>query len=123
MLLQSLEGWRAEVLGDHQLTVESCDNREQDVRNGLQARIDAEDKRLSRLTERIINAMRGFKEAFKAETPRSIISLAPSPSSERLMKDLQHDDLPRFEARFQGTAQRQYHQRDRQFQRPARARA
>ncbi|HBN8607092.1 TPA: ATP-binding protein [Pseudomonas aeruginosa] len=100
VLLQSLEGWRAEVLGDHQLSVESCDNREQDVRNGLQARIDAEDKRLSRLTERIINAMRGFKEAFKAETAEIDISLAALPEFERLMKDLQHDDLPRFEARF-----------------------
>ena len=99
-LLQRLDGWRAEALGDHQLTVESCDNREQDVRNWLQGRIDAEDKRLSRLTERIINAMRGFKETFKAETAEVDVSLAALPEFERLMSGLQRDDLPRFEARF-----------------------
>ncbi len=52
------------------------------------------------LTERIINAMRGFKEAFKAETAEIDVSLAALPEFERLMSDLQRDDLPRFEARF-----------------------
>src|SRR5690606_23530462 len=74
--------------------------REQDVRNSLQARIDAEEKRLSRLTERIINAMRGFKEAFKAESNEIDINLAALPEFQRLMNDLQRDNLPRFEARF-----------------------
>src|SRR5690606_31523760 len=60
--LERLDGWRAEALGEHQLSVESCDNREQELRRWLQDRIDAEDKRLARLTERIIDAMRGFKE-------------------------------------------------------------
>lgn len=99
-LRQCMDGWRGEALGEHQLTVESSDNREQDVRNWLQGRIDAEDKRLSRLTERIINAMRGFKEIFKAETAEIDVSLAALPEFERLMNDLQRDDLPRFEARF-----------------------
>ena len=35
--------------------------REQELRKWLQERIDAEDKRLARLAERIVNAMRGFK--------------------------------------------------------------
>jgi len=100
VLVQRMGSWRAEALGEHQLTVESSDNREQDVRSWLQARIDAEDKRLSRLTERIINSMRGFKEAFKAETAEIDVSLAALPEFERTMNGLQRDDLPRFEARF-----------------------
>lgn len=99
-LLQRMDGWRTGALGEHQLTVESSDNREQEVRSWLQGRIDAEDKRLSRLTERIINAMRGFKEAFKAETVEIDVNLAALPEFERLMNGLQRDDLPRFEARF-----------------------
>ena len=74
--IERLDGWRADALGEHQLSVESCDNREQDVRKWLQARIDAEDKRLARLAERIVNAMRGFKEEFKAETVEMDVSLA-----------------------------------------------
>jgi uncharacterized protein YPO0396 len=86
--------------GEHQLTVESCDNREQEVRKWLQERIDAEDKRLARLTERIVNAMRGFKEEFKAETVEMDVSLAALPEYERMLTGLKSDDLPRFEARF-----------------------
>lgn len=99
-LRQQLEGWRAEALGEHQLSVESCDNREQDVRKWLQDRIDADDKRLGRLAERVVNAMRGFKEEFKAETVEMDVSLAALSEYERLMGGLRSDDLPRFEARF-----------------------
>ena len=95
-----LEAWRAQALGEHHLSVESCDNREQDLRKWLQDRIDAEDKRLARLTERIVNAMRGFKEEFKAETVEMDVSLAALPEYERLLQALRGDDLPRFEARF-----------------------
>ena len=97
---ERLHGWRTEALGEHQLSVESCDNREQDVRKWLQARIDAEDRRLSSLTERIANAMRGFKEEFKAETVEMDVSLAALGEYERLLAGLRGDDLPRFEARF-----------------------
>jgi uncharacterized protein YPO0396 len=90
----------AGALGEHQLSVESCDNREQEVRRALQDRIDAEDRRLTRLTERIVNAMRGFKEAFKAETVEMDASLAALPEFERMLGGLKSDDLPRFEARF-----------------------
>lgn len=95
-----LDGLRAQALGEHQLSVESCDNREQEVRQWLQQRIDAEDKKLARLTERIVNAMRGFKEAFKAETVEMDVALAALPEYERMLEGLKRDDLPRFEARF-----------------------
>ncbi|MGE0383238.1 MAG: ATP-binding protein [Gammaproteobacteria bacterium] len=97
---ERLAAWRAEALGEHQLSVESCDNREQEVRKWLQERIDADDKRLSRLTERIVNAMRGFKEEFKAETVEMDASLAALGEYGRMLDGLQRDDLPRFEARF-----------------------
>ncbi|MEQ1439926.1 ATP-binding protein [Fontimonas sp. SYSU GA230001] len=95
-----LDGLRSQALGEHQLSVESCDNREQDMRQWLQQRIDAEDKKLARLVERIVNAMRGFKEEFKAETVEMDVALATLPEYERLLTDLKRDDLPRFEARF-----------------------
>lgn len=98
--VERLDGWVAEALGEHQLSVESCDNREQELRKWLQDRIDAEDKRLARLTERIVNAMRGFKEEFKAETVEMDVSLAALGEYERMLEGLKRDDLPRFEARF-----------------------
>ncbi|BAO82284.1 uncharacterized protein conserved in bacteria [Serpentinimonas maccroryi] len=98
--IERLHGWRAAALGEHQLSVESCDHREQELRKWLQDRIDAEDKRLARLTERIVNAMRGFKEAFKAETAEVDVALAALPDYARLLTGLKSDDLPRFESRF-----------------------
>ena len=68
--IERLEGWRIEALGEHQLSVESCDNREQEVRKWLQDRIDAEDLKLKRLSEKIIKAMAAFNDEFKAGNRR-----------------------------------------------------
>lgn len=99
-LSSTLDLMRTEALGEHQLTVESCDNREQDVRTWLQARIDAEDQKLRRLAEKIIKAMAAFKEAFKLETAEMDASLAAAFEYENLLTHLNRDDLPRFVARF-----------------------
>lgn len=58
-----MEEWRAEALGEHSLTVESCDNRERDMRDWIQARIDAEESRIKRLRDRIIDAVRRWIRA------------------------------------------------------------
>lgn len=99
-LSPSLEAMRSEALGEHQLSVESCDNREQDVRKWLQEKIDTEQRRLERLTGKIINAMASFKEAFKLETAEIDASLDAAFEYENLLKQLNRDDLPRFVARF-----------------------
>lgn len=99
-LFLTLENMRAEALGEHQLSVESCDNREQDVRTWLQARIDAQDHQLKRLAEKIIKAMAFFKDAFKLETAEIDASLQATFEYENLLTQLNRDDLPRFVARF-----------------------
>ena len=99
-LSATLEAMRAEALGEHQLTVESCENREQDVRTWLQAHIDADDGKLKRLAEKIIKAMVSFKEAFKLETAEMDASLEAAFEYENLLIQLNRDDLPRFVARF-----------------------
>lgn len=95
-----LEAIRQAALGEHQLTVESCDNREQDARGWLQDRIDAEDKALKRLRDRIIQAMMGFKDEFKLETSEFDASVEADHEYRKLLDQLGRDDLPRFEARF-----------------------
>ncbi len=95
-----LEGMRPEALGEHRLTVESCDNRQNDVREWLQARIDAEDKRLVRLRDGIIDAMRRYKHAWPVETTDVDVSVDAAGEYGRMLEDLRADDLPRFERRF-----------------------
>jgi uncharacterized protein YPO0396 len=99
-LLEKLEALRGEALGDHQLTVESCDNREQDVRKWLQDRIDAEDRRLKNLRDRIIQQMMAFKDEFKLETAEFDAGIEAAFEYRNLLDKLARDDLPRFEARF-----------------------
>ena len=97
---ERLNGWRSESIGTQEITIDSCDTYEQQLRKWLQERIDAENKRLTVLAERIIKAMSSFKENFKAESVEVDPSLAALPEYARMLAVLQNDDLPRFEASF-----------------------
>ncbi|WP_295385127.1 ATP-binding protein [uncultured Thiodictyon sp.] len=91
---------RTELLGEHQLTVDSCDHRERELRDSVQQRMDTETRALSRLAERIIKAMSAFKEAYALETAEFDASLAAAFEYQKLLDQLGRDDLPRFEVRF-----------------------
>ncbi|ANB70932.1 ATP-dependent exonuclease SbcCD, C subunit-like protein [Paraburkholderia phytofirmans OLGA172] len=89
-----------EVLGKHQLTVESCDNRESDMRKWLQENIDAEEKKVSRQRDKIIDAMRAYCVAFPLETQEVDVAIEAAAEYRTMLDTLKADDLPRFEARF-----------------------
>ena len=91
---------RTEVLTEHQLSVESCDNREREMRETLQTRLDADSKRLERLTEKIIKAMAAFKQEYKLETADFDANIDAAFEYQKLLDQLERDDLPRFELRF-----------------------
>jgi uncharacterized protein YPO0396 len=95
-----IERLRTEALGEQSLSVESCDQREQEMRRWLQERIDAEDKKLARLGEKIVRAMAEYKEAFKLDTQDVDASVAAGPEYRAMLVKLGADDLPRFVARF-----------------------
>lgn len=97
---EDLARLRDEALRDRQLTVESCDNRERDMRDWLQDRIDAEDSKIKRLRDKMIDAMRSFNTAFPLDTQEVDVALEAMDEYRGLLKRLQRDDLPRFEARF-----------------------
>jgi len=97
---ERLDTIRGEALGEHQLTVESCDNRERDLRDWLQVKINGEDAKLKRLRDKIIQAMAAYKEAFKLETSEVDASIEAAFEYRAMLDALQADDLPRFEARF-----------------------
>jgi len=95
-----LETMREEALGGQALTVESCDNRERDMRDWLQTRIDAEDKRLATVSARIIRAMTEYKQIWVLETREVDVNIAAGPEFKAMLAQLRADDLPRFEGRF-----------------------
>jgi uncharacterized protein YPO0396 len=95
-----LDAMRVEALGEQSLTVESCDHRERDLREWLQARIDAEDGRTKRLRDKIIDAMRAYSIAYALETQDVDVSIEAAHEYGEMLNALLADDLPKFEARF-----------------------
>ena len=89
-----------EVLSEHSLTVESCDGRGSEVRKVLQDKIDAEDKVLKRLGEKIVKAMADFKAAYALETSEFDSNVDAASEYRLLLEQLNRDDLPTFEQRF-----------------------
>ncbi|BBL60692.1 ATP-binding protein [Methylomonas koyamae] len=96
----ALEALRSEVLAERQVTVESCDNREREMRDWLQTKIENETKRLNYLRDKIIDAMRGYCAAFPLETQEVDVGIGGAHEYQTMLEALQGDDLPRFEARF-----------------------
>ncbi len=95
-----LELLRQEALGEHHLSVESCDNREREMRDWLQDKIDAENSKLKRLRDKIIQAMAAYKDEFKLEMKDVDVSMEAGFEYGKMLHSLQADDLPRFENRF-----------------------
>jgi len=95
-----LDELRGEALGEHHLSVESCGNREREMREWLQAHIDAKDKKLRHLGERIVKAMTEYREAYRLETAEVDASIEAAFEYRTMLESLQVDDLPRFEDRF-----------------------
>lgn len=95
-----LEEMREEAPGSQVLTVESCDNRERDMRDWLQSRIDGEDSKIKRLSEKIIKAMTEYKREWVLETRDVDIDIASGFEFKSMLDQLLTDDLPRFEGRF-----------------------
>lgn len=95
-----LAALREHALGEHALTVESCDNREKDMREFLQARIDAEGKKIDRLRDAIISAMRDYMRNWPLDAREVDANIEAADEFRRMLQVLQADDLPRFANRF-----------------------
>src|SRR5262249_6803219 len=78
-LFPLLEDMRTQALGEHRLTVESCDNRQHDLRQWLQGQIDNENRKIAGILDASVAAAAEYRQMLAA---------------------LRSDGLPRFEARF-----------------------
>lgn len=96
----SLEALRLPALGEHTLSVESCDNRQQDMRKWLQEKINGEDSRIKTLHDRIVRAMSDYNHAYPLETKETDAAVEAAQEYRTMLTALQADDLPQFEARF-----------------------
>jgi len=95
-----LDALAAEFGSLENLSIESCDNRERDLRDALQDRLDAEEKKLGRLREKISTAMQSYRNDWPLDTREVDASLEAAGSYRDMLSQLRADDLPRFERAF-----------------------
>lgn len=91
---------RKEALGEHSLTVESCDNREQDLRQHIQRKIDSLASRLEKLGQKIVRAMTEYRSKYINEVKEADTSIEAASEYRTMLTRLTADDLPRFEEKF-----------------------
>src|SRR5690606_38464521 len=99
-LFPRLAAMQPEALGEHRLTVESCDNRQSEMREWLQKKLDAAEKRVQRVREKIIGAMQAYCKDWPLETREVDVAIEAADEYRRMLRVLIDDDLPRFEGRF-----------------------
>jgi uncharacterized protein YPO0396 len=97
---ERLAALQTQALGEHLLTVENCDAREREMRDWLQKTIDADDARIKRLREKILEAMHVFSTRYPLETQEVDVAVEAAGDYRTLLDKLAADDLPRFERRF-----------------------
>lgn len=95
-----VEAITANALGEYVLTVESCDGREREVRDWVQGRIDADDRKIRVLEERIVKAMQSYRLRYPLETREADASIEAAGEYREMFQRLVADDLPRFEEAF-----------------------
>ena len=97
---ERIDHFMSEALGEYTLTVDICDNREREMRDWLQSRIDAEDQKLKRLRDRVIEAMRAYCTAYPLDTREVDVNIDAAAEYQAMLDKLVDDDLPRFQERF-----------------------
>lgn len=81
-------------------TLRTCEGDERKLRDHLQALIDADDKAIKRVVERIVKAMEAYSNAFPTETTDVDTSVDSADEYRAMLHRLVSDDLPSHEARF-----------------------
>ena len=85
---------------DRRLAVETCDARERDVRERLQAEIEKRNGRLNGLRDKVVEAMKGYNDKYPSQTKEIDVSLESGPEYRKMLSELVEDGVPRFETRF-----------------------
>ncbi|MDR7161336.1 ATP-binding protein [Arthrobacter sp. BE255] len=99
-LLASVAGLAAAAPGEKVLTYKNTVAVESAVRQGLTATIDALSKRLARAEADTVRLMADFRNKYPNETTEIDASLDAAGDYERLLDQLEKNDLPKFEAHF-----------------------
>lgn len=96
----SLDSMKSEALGDHSPSVESCFNREQEMREWLQRKLDNEIAKMRTLEQRIVKVMQQYNDDFPLDTQEVNAHVDSAAEYAKMLQELQMNALPRFKEKF-----------------------
>ncbi|BBO80362.1 ATP-binding protein [Desulfosarcina ovata subsp. sediminis] len=99
-LFPALRQLQAEALPDVKITARNCDARQTEMRDWLQTRIDALNKKQERRSQTIVRLMQAYKNAYPLQTRETDAAVAAAGEYARMLESLVQEDLPRHERRF-----------------------
>lgn len=99
-VLAAVDKLAAEALWDKALTYKNTAAVESTVRAGLTDVIDALVKRIARTAENTVRLMADFRNKYPNETTEIDAALGAAGDFNRMLQQLEDNDLPRFEAHF-----------------------
>lgn len=88
------------ALSGRAITLDGLAAREQEVAQSLSSKITVVHNRIRTLEGHLVSEMTTFKRDYPLETSEIDTVIASLPEYERLLQQLEKDDLPRFEAHF-----------------------
>jgi len=83
-----------------ELSLQNIDKNQREVHGAIQQQLYNDDKKVKRLTEKLVRAMQAYKNTYPAETTEVDASLESLNEFETMLQTLQGQDLPRHEKRF-----------------------
>ncbi len=95
-----IDAFREQALSGAKLSLVNLDKTQRQVRDHIQKRLDNEEQKSKRVTERLIKAMQSYKTDYPVETAEVDASLAAVPDYANMLQNLNTEDLPRHEMRF-----------------------
>ncbi len=95
-----LDQLQAEALAGAEITVKNCDARQTEMRDWIQNRLDALNKKKDRLSQNIVKLMQAYKNAYPMQTREVDAAVAAADEFAQMLDTLVREDLPRHENRF-----------------------
>ncbi len=99
-LFPELKELQDTCLGKAKITVKNCNARQTEMRDWLQARLDALAKKKERLGQNIVVRMQAYKNAYPLETREIDAVVSAAGEYVEMLRTLIKEDLPRHEDRF-----------------------
>lgn len=99
-ILALIDAERAMAILDKDLNLQNIDKFQTQIRENIQHKIDAQDRKLKTLAQNIIQRMQHYKQEYPTDTVEIDINIESAKEFSRILNQLLAEDLPRHHEKF-----------------------